>query len=406
MRLERQLLYNDKRSLSDYLRGNALNMELHYLYDLYLKNNKGASVQKCTEVQVLNEVYFQCTWITNLKRNLSPASKANMPYVTTWYKDFVKESLSEDFAEFVCCLVVGVFSVMPKRLAIVTAFTQCMQEMFSHSLYYNKVISRLCEFKKLYGTVALDFSPKPVAVDKLTSTLTEWRQVTNSFNTGTLNDILNRYAEDDEKLALIRLAEDKAREFNVRSAVLDFLSNCRSSIIERQEQIIQQVNDDSQILGEIGPNGGFLVTAFAGSDPRKEAELTLTKEQLANVQRERDEAWKQSVEYKQAVDELKRKLGSTSITLDEIADCILRIPKYEDSMNAFKEINNILVGTVWQTKAQDVLNKLFEKQKEQMEKMRPINAERYYAPGSTHEDKGKYLQIGTDGKDALGLIEL
>lgn len=406
MRLERQLLYNDKRSLSDYLRGNALNMELHYLYDLYLKNNKGASVQKCTEVQVLNEVYYQCTWITNLKRNLSPASKANMPYVTSWYKEFVKESQSEDFAEFVCCLVVGVFSVMPKRLAIVTAFTQCMQEMFSRSLYYNKVFSRLCEFKKLYGTVSLDFSPNPVAVDKLTNALTEWRQVTNSFNTGTLNDILNRYVEDDEKLAFIRLAEDKAREFNVRSTVLDFLSNCRSSIIEKQEQIIQQVNDDCQILGEIGPNGGFLVTAFASSDPRKEAELTLTKEQLANVQRERDEAWKQSVEYKQAVDELKRKLGSTSITLDEIADCILRIPKYEDSMNAFKEINNILVGTVWQTKAQDVLNKLFEKQKEQMEKMRPINAERYYAPGSTHEDKGKYLQIGADGKDALGLIEL
>lgn len=406
MRLERQLLYNDKRSLSDYLRGNALNMELHYLYDLYLKNNKGASVQKCTEVQVLNEVYYQCTWITNLKRNLSPASKANMPYVTSWYKEFVKESQSEDFAEFVCCLVVGVFSVMPKRLAIVTAFTQCMQEMFSRSLYYNKVFSRLCEFKKLYGTVSLDFSPNPVAVDKLTNALAEWRQVTNSFNTGTLNDILNRYVEDDEKLAFIRLAEDKAREFNVRSTVLDFLSNCRSSIIEKQEQIIQQVNDDCQILGEIGPNGGFLVTAFASSDPRKEAELTLTKEQLANVQRERDEAWKQSVEYKQAVDELKRKLGSTSISLDEIADCILRIPKYEDSMNAFKEINNILVGTVWQTKAQDVLNKLFEKQKEQMEKMRPINAERYYAPGSIHEDKGKYLQIGADGKDALGLIEL
>ena len=369
MRLERQLLYNDKRSLSDYLRGNALNMELHYLYDLYLKNNKGANVQKCTEVQVLNEVYYQCTWITNLKRNLSPASKANMPYVTSWYKDFVKETQSEDFAEFVCCLVVGVFSVMPKRLAIVTAFTQCMQEMFAHSLYYNKVCSRLCEFKKLYGTIAPDFSLKPVAVDKLTTALTEWRQVTNSFNTGTLNDILNRYANDDEKLAFIRLAEDKAREFNVRSTVLDFLSNCRSSIIERQEQIIQQANEDSQILGEIGPSGGFLVTAFAGSDPRKEAELTLTKEQQAETQKNLVEAWRESAEYKQAVSELKEKLGTTSITLDEIADCIMRIPDYHESYNAFKEINTILVGTVWQTKAQDVLKKILEKQGEQL---RPI----------------------------------
>lgn len=36
----------------------------------------------------------------------------------------------------------------------------------------------------------------------------------------------------------------------------------------------------------------------------------------------------------------------------------------------------------------------------------PINAERYYAPGSTHEDKGKYLQIGKEVKDVLGLIDL
>lgn len=34
-----------------------------------------------------------------------------------------------------------------------------------------------------------------------------------------------------------------------------------------------------------------------------------------------------------------------------------------------------------------------------------VNAEHYYAPGSTHEDKGKYLQIGTNDKEKLGLIE-
>lgn len=36
----------------------------------------------------------------------------------------------------------------------------------------------------------------------------------------------------------------------------------------------------------------------------------------------------------------------------------------------------------------------------------PVNANHYYAPGSTHDDKGKYLQIGTDDKEKLGLIEL
>ena len=35
----------------------------------------------------------------------------------------------------------------------------------------------------------------------------------------------------------------------------------------------------------------------------------------------------------------------------------------------------------------------------------PVNAGNYYASGSTHEDKGKHLYIGTDNKETLGMIE-
>jgi len=396
MRLERQLLFIDKKSLADYLRGNALNIELHRLYNLYLSNNKDGSLLKKTEIQVLNEVYYQCTWITNLKKNLSPASKANMPYVNSWYKDFVKETQSDDFAEFIACLVVGLFSVMPKRIAIVTAFTQCLQEKFARSLYYNKVCSNLCEFKKLYGAIALDFTPHPVEVEKLAQSLTEWRQVTNSFSHSTLTELIARFSSNNEKLAFIRMAEEKAKEFNARSTVFDFLANTRTYILDEQERIIERENEDMQILGEIGPNGAFLVREYL-ENPRKDAELTIAKEQLAEAQHNLAEAWRQSEEYKQAASELKEKLGSHSITLDEIADCIMRIPDYHESYNAFKEINTILVGTVWQSKAQDVLKRILEKQGEQQ---RPVfNIDRYYANGSTHDDKGKYLQIGSKESD-------
>lgn len=82
--------------------------------------------------------------------------------------------------------------------------------------------------------------------------------------------------------------------------------------------------------------------------------------QLAAVQRERDEAWKQSEEYKKAVADMEQQLGKSSVQLNTIAKCILRFPTYELQKEAFDKVNSVLVGTSWNDKAEEVLNTMLE----------------------------------------------
>ena len=39
-------LYRKRSSLNEFLQGNALNLEIHRLYDKYLKNNRCAGIPK------------------------------------------------------------------------------------------------------------------------------------------------------------------------------------------------------------------------------------------------------------------------------------------------------------------------------------------------------------------------
>lgn len=92
--------------------------------------------------------------------------------------------------------------------------------------------------------------------------------------------------------------------------------------------------------------------------------------QLAAAQRERDEAWKQSEEYKKAVADMEQQLGKSSVQLNTIAKCILRFPTYELQKEAFDKVNSVLVGTSWNEKAEEVLTTMLEnlRKKEEQDK--------------------------------------
>ncbi len=83
--MERELLYAEKTSLQDFLKGNALNLELHHLYKHYLANNKKASMCKCTEIKVLNEVYRQYALLHGSKPRTYTTLKMDMSYVRYWF---------------------------------------------------------------------------------------------------------------------------------------------------------------------------------------------------------------------------------------------------------------------------------------------------------------------------------
>ncbi|MCQ2323481.1 MAG: hypothetical protein MJZ53_01340 [Paludibacteraceae bacterium] len=107
----------------------------------------------------------------------------------------------------------------------------------------------------------------------------------------------------------------------------------------------------------------------ANTEPENEEERQQLREQVKELQRERDEAWKQSEEYKLAIEEMESQLGKSTIQLNVIAKCILDNPTYETQREAFDKINSVLVGTSWAAKAKDVLDEIISKKAEQQQKL-------------------------------------
>ena len=75
-------------------------------------------------------------------------------------------------------------------------------------------------------------------------------------------------------------------------------------------------------------------------------------------------------------------------------------------MGASKKLTKVEANNCQPTSVVDAIREGFKDVAGAIGENPPVNAERYYAPGSTHEDKGKYLQISTDDKEKLGLIGL
>ena len=94
-------------------------------------------------------------------------------------------------------------------------------------------------------------------------------------------------------------------------------------------------------------------------------ELDFSPQGTCTISSVHDSCYRESQEYKQAVAEMKAQLGRSHISFQKIADCILRLPTYDSQYTAFQQVNALLTGTAWQEKAEDVLNQMFSKVKQQ-----------------------------------------
>lgn len=167
--MKRELLYIEKTSLQDFLHGNALNLELHHLYKHYLANNKKASMCKCTEIKVLNEVYRQYALLHGSNPRTYTTLKVDMSYVEYWYARLLKELQNDDATEFVACLLMGVLSVAPILSSFEQVFLRSLRKHIKGCRYYEKVHSAMREFKKCYGTFEMNTNTANQATSKADS---------------------------------------------------------------------------------------------------------------------------------------------------------------------------------------------------------------------------------------------
>ena len=147
--------------------------------------------------------------------------------------------------------------------------------------------------------------------------------------------------------------------------------------------------------------------------PNPDSKQNLENEYVKRIQEERDTAIKKcheanslSLKYKSMIEALKLQLGNESISLDLIAERILSLPsKARDRI--FKDINTLLVGTSWDTKAKEVLTKIIneEKESEQELRNRPI-VNNTFIDKFENQNGATYIDLSdtTIDKKALALI--
>lgn len=105
-----------------------------------------------------------------------------------------------------------------------------------------------------------------------------------------------------------------------------------------------------------------------------EAVSSLEKSSHERQESHRHQQLRDTDEYKTALAEMKSGLGKSHLRLDTIADCILRLPTVDLQYKAFQQVNTLLTGTPWSTKAEEVLNKMFCKVKEQQDRQQEMEA--------------------------------
>lgn len=268
-------LYRKRSSLNEFLQGNALNLEIHRLYDKYLKNNKGAGISKMKELDIFNEVYFQCTAIHNSAILLSTPNKNSYDQIEEWYVSLRNRLASDDATEFIASVIYGTLSLLPNPNANESQFIGGIYRQIRANAYFSKVSSTFNEFRRYFGYVELDFAPQ---------------------------------------------------------------GSCTISSVH-------------------------------------------------------DSCYRESQEYKQAVAAMKSQLGRSHISFQKIADCILRLPTYDSQYTAFQQVNALLTGTDWQEKAEDVLNQMFARVKQQTPDVKIAIKEFHNHEGGQYIDQSQTINI-------------
>lgn len=383
MKLERELLYTEKSSLQDFLLNNALNLELHRLYKQYLAHNKCASYAKYKETDVLNEAYYQCTKLHNTQSRTYSIPCKDMEYVKMWYNKLRGDVQNEDAASFIACLVMGIFSVLPSLTTFEKVFLLSLCDYLRRNIYFDSVHKVISEFRKLYGAFSAHLSPTPISVVKLSpANSIDWRNATDNFSYERMNAISLRFPIDERHL-LVSIMKKMALETH--------LSQAKLAVFEKLDE---NITSDKII-------------------PNPDSKQNLENEYVKRIQEERDTAIKKcheanslSLKYKSMIEALKLQLGNESISLDLIAERILSLPsKARDRI--FKDINTLLVGTSWDTKAKEVLTKIInvEKESEQELRNRPI-VNNTFIDKFENQNGATYIDLSdtTIDKKALALI--
>lgn len=382
MKHPRNLIHVDRESIneygvsSEYIREMAITLQLRY------KVTAGWTIEK-----VINEAFYQAT-------TLVFDFSTPIFFEADYFKDAVKRMpLSVANAVF---SVVYVLLRDNKSMDTVTT-------MIENTLRTRPVFNALRAIKRPDSPISL----YPQTEYFSNSQYVNWRSITNNFSPLCIQRVLD--IADSYEYQMI-VAEGMLGQLH--SYALE-ASLTQDQLVADSERLLRSYvskdrvweiydGDESSFRASLGYD--FLVgQPIVESDPEARKRLAKTEEELKAIIAEKEEMRKhiaemeveeqkrlrETEEYKQSVAEMKAQLGRSHISFQTIADCILRLPTHDLQYKAFQEVNALLTGTGWSEKAEEVLNQMFSKVKQQSTPIN-VNIETFNnQPGSVFNDNSK-----------------
>jgi len=238
----------------------------------------------------------------------------------------------------------------------------------------------------------------------------DWNILTNGFRPNNVKRVLSLAKEYEWPSRVAKSLLGHLRAFAISNDRLEDPALQESEQFLRdqltQDQILQVYIGD-EFVAILDTNLPIVLedTAYRDS-PTTLAELNKTREELsqlkkeieekkriiAQVQSENVQKMKESQGYKDALDEVEKQLGRSHISLNKIAECIMRFPTPELQYKAFQDISSVLTGTAWSEKAAEVMEQMFSKVKKQSVKFE-VNVGTLNNNGVINEISGSSVQI-------------
>lgn len=386
MKLLRHIIHKDRYDFSEYGENEQFVREIAYTIQLKTRISGGWTIER-----VINEAFQQATVL--LFDFSSPIF-----FEADYYKDAAKD-MPMNVAN-------AVFSVVylllrdDRNMKNVTA-------MIENTLRSKPIFNALKAIAHPSSPICL----YPQTEYFCNSQYINWKKITNNFqpkNIQRILDIAENYPYQDVvaegilgQLRAFALETSTTTEQNVAEAerlLRSYVSKDRVWNIYAGDEITQCTN--------FGFNGA--VVEVYKQDPSGDSEKLKAKtdelkqvieerntmrERIAKLEEEEQERLRETEEYKTLVADMKAQLGQSHISFQKIADCILRLPTYDSQYTAFQQVNALLTGTAWQEKAEDVLNQMFARVKQQTPDVKIAIKEFHNHEGGQYIDQSQTINI-------------
>ena len=177
-----------------------------FLYETFISLSEKPFSLKADAVKVFNEVYYQVTRMVY---------EHPMPSDLQFYVSDVKGNLGWNYsAELVMSMAYQIISLMEhKTRPLNKFFTKTISATYGGSIYWGPFKRCFVALKKKKVTTSHDFLPRPIMADELRAMFVRWSVITNNYDLGAIEHVLNLWSTMADKRAVATMIRVSARQF-------------------------------------------------------------------------------------------------------------------------------------------------------------------------------------------------